>query len=76
MATTASCMDYAEEFSGIRLKNRVASRVEMRTFMQGRTYYGMSRLASMCREALFSKNGANAWGTCGKFYPSHLCQLW
>ncbi len=72
---TVSCMDYAEEFSGVHVKNRVTSRAEMRTCMQGRAYYGISHLASMSREALSSKDGANAWATCGKCRPPHMFQL-
>ncbi len=63
---TVSCTDYAEEFSGIRVTNRVTTRADLRTYLQGRVYYGISRLASMSKEALSSKGDANAWATYGR----------
>eukprot|EP01084_Bolivina_argentea_P039407 72825_1 len=65
MTSAVSCTNYKEEFSGIRVKNRVTSRADIRTCMQGRVYYGLSCLASVSREALSSKTGANDWATCG-----------
>ncbi len=68
MTSAVSCTDYKEEFSGIRVKNRVTSRADIRTCMQGRVYYGLSCLASVSREALSSKTGANDWATCGRYH--------
>ncbi len=67
MSSSVSYADYEEEFSGIRVKNRVISRADIRICMQERVYYVLSRLASVPREALSSKTGANNWATCGRY---------